>query len=119
MFFKNADTSDEIARTIVVGEPKPQMTKLPFWSSVAEAYRATFRNLGVLFRISWAWIFLLAYAVAMLAVAQAVGITTMPGNGATEKGLLIGLAFIVWIASSIASASIAVAPTLRCMMPCT
>ena len=58
MFVKNIDTLDETARTIVVGEPKTQMTKLPFWSSVAEAYRSTFRNLGVLFRISWAWIFL-------------------------------------------------------------
>lgn len=33
--------------------------RLPFWSSVREAYVLTYGNLGYLFRISWAWVALM------------------------------------------------------------
>lgn len=44
------------------------MTALPIWPTVAESYRYTFANLGLLVRVSWQWFAVISAAVLALAM---------------------------------------------------
>lgn len=48
-----------ISRVMSVSPTDMTRARLPVWRSVAEAYVLTYRNLGYLLRISWAWVALM------------------------------------------------------------